>query len=316
VTRRVRALLLPHPAGPHMFDPWGADVVAALERDHDVAIFDAAAPAGPQLAGVEVVLDPGGAAGTHALADAAVDAVLWQILGTGYDHFDVRYWRQKGIAVSHCPGTQSAVALAECAILLILLLARRYPAASANVRGGAFYTPVGDELAGLRLCVVGFGASGRALAERARAFGMSICAIDAVPIDAAAHGLAAAGLTGDLDAQLADADVVSLHLPLDAGTRHLIDARRLALMRPTAWLINVSRGELVDEPALIDALRAGRLGGAGLDVFAEEPLPASSPLLATAHRRRHLRHLAAPRADRGHERGPRRSRPGSPAPDR
>jgi phosphoglycerate dehydrogenase-like enzyme len=168
-------------------------------------------------------------------------------------------------------------------MLLLLMLVRRFPEADAELRAGRFYTPAGSELGGLRLCLIGFGASGRQLAVRAKAFGMHVAAIDPVPVaegDREAHGIVFAGGPGALDEQLALADVVSLHLHLDATTRHIIDERRLGLMKPSALLLNVARGALVDEDALLRALRQGTIGGAGLDTFEDEPLPPASPLLA------------------------------------
>ncbi|MDX6562783.1 MAG: glyoxylate reductase [Gaiellales bacterium] len=279
---RISVLYLPHPEGPRLFDPWGRDVVELVGERHELLIFDRDQSPARQLAAADAVIDHGGASGTRAMADAAGRARLWQILGTGFDHFDLEYWRSRSIPVANCPGALTAVALADAAMMLLLMVARRYPEAWSDLRAGRFYTPAGTELAGLRLCVVGYGASGRELARRARAFGMSVAAIDVVPLpeaDCATHGLAFAGAPADLDEQLALADAVSLHLHLDATTRHTIDARRLALMKPSAFIVNVARGELVDEDALVRALSEGALGGAGLDTFAEEPLAAGSPLL-------------------------------------
>ena len=110
--RRARVLLLPHPVGERLFEPWGRDVVDAIGDRHDLALFDAAAPLSAQFRGVDVVVDIGGAAGTRAMADAAAGGVrLWQILGTGFDHFDLAYWRSKGIPVANCPGLLSAPVL-------------------------------------------------------------------------------------------------------------------------------------------------------------------------------------------------------------
>ncbi|HEY3613530.1 MAG TPA: NAD(P)-dependent oxidoreductase [Gaiellales bacterium] len=279
----ISVLYLPHPEGPRLFDPWGRDVVELVGARHDLRIFDRDQPHAPQLAAADAVIDHGGASGTHELADAAGRTRLWQILGTGFDHFDLEYWRSRAIPVANCPGALTAIALADAAMMLLLMVARRFPESQDDLREGRFYTPAGTELAGLRLCIVGYGASGRELARRAVAFGMIVAAIDVVPLPEAereAHGLAFAGAPGDLDEQLALADAVSLHLHLDATTRHTIDARRLALMKRSAFIVNVSRGELVDEDALIRALTEGGLGGAGLDTFAQEPLPADSPLLS------------------------------------
>jgi phosphoglycerate dehydrogenase-like enzyme len=281
MTRGLNVLFLPHPAGDRLFDPWGRDVVELVGRRHELRIQDRERPVKDELRDVDVVIDHGGAAGTREMADAAGDVRLWQILGTGFDHFDLDYWRARGIPVANCPGTLTAVALAELAMMLVLMLTRRYPAASANLRDGVFYEPVGRELGGRSLCVVGFGASGRELARRARAFEMRVSAVDIRRIDEEidAYGLEAAVGPELLDDQLAHADVVSLHLHLDATTRRLIDARRLALMKETAFLVNASRAGLVDEEALVAALRAGELGGAGIDVFTEEPPSLDSPLL-------------------------------------
>jgi phosphoglycerate dehydrogenase-like enzyme len=272
-------VFLPHPRG--LFEPWGRDVLEAVGQRHAIRVYDPEAPVS-QLAAADVVIDHGGAAGTREQADAARRVRLWQILGTGFDHFDVEYWRGAGIPVANCPGTLTAGALADHAMLLLLLLARRFAETSARLAQGRFYEPAGTELAGLRLLVVGLGASGRELARRARGFGMEVAAIDVRPLERerAELGLAFAGGPDALEPQLALADVVSLHLHLDAATRHTLDARRLALLRPSAFVLNVSRGELVDEAALVAALTRGHLGGAGLDVFAEEPLPSDSPLLS------------------------------------
>jgi phosphoglycerate dehydrogenase-like enzyme len=133
------------------------------------------------------------------------------------------------------------------------------------------------------MCILGFGASGRELALRARAFGMLVAAIDVRPFESgevARYGLVFAGDPRAIDQQFKLADVVSLHLHLNAETHHIISRDRLAQMKRSAFLINVSRGGLVDEDALLEALRSGAIAGAGLDVFAEEPVPSDSPFLA------------------------------------
>lgn len=283
MTKSLNVLFLPHPAGERLFEPWGRDVVELVGARHELRVLDREKPLAGQFEDVDVVVDHGGAAGTREMADAAGGVRLWQILGTGFDHFDLDYWREKGIPVANCPGTLTAAALADLAMMFVLMLARRYVEASVNLRDGLFYEPVGSELRGLRLCVVGFGASGRELATRARAFGMMVSAIDIRPFgegEIGAYGLESAVGPEHLDEQLRLADVVSLHLHLDATTRHLIDARRLSLMKKTAFVVNVSRGALVDEDALVAALRDGRIAAAGLDVFAEEPPEPNSPLLA------------------------------------
>lgn len=287
MTTRLSLLFLPHPRGNAMYSPWVEDVFAAIGDRHDLRLLDFDRPIAPQFAGVDVVIDHGGERGNRAMADAANLAEnkvkLWQVLGTGVDHFDLEHWRSLAIPVANCPGQYSAVALGECAMLFILLLARQYPVTQENLRQGVMYTPLGRELTGLKLGIVGFGASGKELARRARAFGMAIAAIDVRDISAAEvreFGLAYAGKPDALDYVALESDVLSLHLHLDASTRHIIDARRLGMMKRSALLINVARGALVDEAALRDALLAGRLGGAGLDAFSQEPPDPNDPLFS------------------------------------
>ncbi len=282
--KKLNVLFLPHPLGPSMFKPWGEDVVAAIGDSHNLRILDYSQPLAPQFEGVEVVIDQGGSAGTREMADIAEGNVrLWQILGTGIDHFELDYWRAKKIPVANTPGPFSAVALAECAMMFILMLARRYPVTQANLKAGEMYTPMGLELEGLKLGIVGFGASGKELARRALSFGMRILAIDIRDVGAdevREFGVEFVGKPGDLDEVLAESDVVSLHLHLNDETRHTIDARRLRLMKPSAFLINVARGALVDEVALEAALVEERIGGAGLDAFSQEPPDVTSPIFS------------------------------------
>ena len=218
------------------------------------------------------------------MADAAAGKVrLWQILGTGVDHFDMDYWRTNKIAVANCPGPFSAVALAECAMMFILMLARQYPITQANLKAGQMYKPTGLELEGLKLGIVGFGASGMELARRALLFGIRIFAIDVRDVGAdevREFGVKFVGKPGDLDNVLAESDIVSLHLHLNVETRHTINARRLRLMKPRAFLINVARGALVDEAALEAALVEGQIGGAGLDAFSREPPDMTSQIFS------------------------------------
>ena len=200
--------------------------------------------------------------------------VCGRFLGTGFDHFDLEYWRSKNLYVANCPGIFSAVALAECAMMFILMLARQYPVTQTNLQQGELYRPVGMELDGLKLGILGFGASGIELARRALPFGLKMSAIDIRDVAAnevSEFGLESVGKPEDLDSVIAESDFLSLHLHLNDETRHIIDARRLGLMKSTAFLINVARGALVDEAALIEALAAGEIAGAGLDVFGQEP---------------------------------------------
>jgi glyoxylate reductase len=185
----------------------------------------------------------------------------------GYDNVDLAAATRRGVAVTNTPDVLTA-ATADLTLALLLAAARRLPEATALVRAGAWsgWEPeqlVGLDLDGARLGVVGPGRIGRAVAERARAFGMVVCYSGPRAVDGFARL--------PLDELLASADVVSLHCPLNAETHHLIGARELSLMKPTALLINTARGAIVDEVALADALERGHLGGVGLDVFEHEP---------------------------------------------
>lgn len=281
MSKRVKVLFLPHPI-IEIASPWDSDVVRAIDDRHDLNICDYNKPLAPQFDGVDVVIDHGGAAGTREMAAIAAGKVkLWQILGTGLDHFDMDYWREKKIPVANCPGPFSAVALAECAMMFILMLARQYDETQANLMKGKFYRPIGRELVGLKLGLVGFGASAIELARRAGPFGMIISAIDIREVgedEISEFGLAFVGKPDALDKVVAESDVLSVHLHLNKETRHIIDAHRFGLMKPSAFFINVARGALADEEALAQAIKKGQISGAGLDAYGQEPPDLSSPL--------------------------------------
>jgi phosphoglycerate dehydrogenase-like enzyme len=257
-------------------------VVEAVRPRHSLRVYDAAAPLPPQFADVDVVIDSGGSVGTRAMLDAAPRVRLWQIQGSGFEHFDLAYWRGRGVAVANCPGSASAPALAERAMLFTLLLAHRYRLGESNLRNGVTYLPMAEELRGKLLALIGFGASAIEFARVARTFGMRLAAVDVRDIsaaEAAERGLEWHGRPEHLDELIRMADVLSVHLHLDEQTRGIVDDRRLRLLKPSAFVINVARGGLVDEAALAAALEQGRLAGAGLDVFAAEPIDPGSRLL-------------------------------------
>jgi len=275
----IRVLFLPHPS---IKEPWESDLIRAVGSRHKLSFCDYNLPFKEQFKDASVVIDFGGSMGTREMADAAQSIKLWQLLGTGFDHFDLEYWRSKKIPVANCPGEFSGVPLGECAMMYILMLARRWHATQDSLQKGILCVPGGQELEGRRLGLVGFGASARQLAKRARAFDMRISAIDLREIPAQEQkefGLEFAGKPEDLDQVVSESDYLSLHLHLNKETRHTIDGRRLKLMKPTACLINVARGALVDEGELYTALVEGRIGGAGLDAFGQEPPDPNSPLL-------------------------------------
>lgn len=280
-TPRLKVLYLPM---TQLDSRWQEEVISAVGPHHDLRIYDPTAPLAPQFVDVDVVLDTGGTMGTREMVDAATSVQLWQILGTGLDHFDMDYWRSKGVPVANCPGPMSAIALAEHALMFILMLHRGFPASQRTLQSGGFGNPLGIELPGRVLCVVGFGASAQELALRAHALGMRVVGTDLreiSPEEAEKWGAERIVSPAEVDSLLPEADVVSLHLHLTEETRNTIDARRIALMKRGSFLVNVARGALIDEEAMVAAVRSGHLGGAGLDVFSEEPVPLTSPLLTT-----------------------------------
>jgi D-3-phosphoglycerate dehydrogenase len=215
-------------------------------------------------------------------ADAELIAAARRLIvigraGVGVDNVDLEAATQAGITVVNAP-TGNTIAAAEHTLALLYGLARRVAAADASVRRGEWKRAqfTGVELWGKTLGIVGLGKIGQAIADRARAMEMTVVGHDPYvsPEQAALHGIELL----ELDVLLERADVVTLHVPLGRATRGLIGAGELARMKPTAFLLNVARGGVVDEAALAEALHAGRLAGAAIDVFEKEP-PTSSPLL-------------------------------------
>ena len=180
------------------------------------------------------------------------------------------------------PGEFTAVAVAEHALFLMLVLAKRLREAEQSLRAGIMHRPLSDELEGSTLGLIGLGASGKGLARRAAAIGMRVIAVEAAsvsPEELIGLSVERCESPDRLDQLLGESDYVSIHIPLMPGTRNLISAEKLALMKPTAVLINVARGGIVDEEALATSLRERRLRGAGIDVFSHEPPDVSSALL-------------------------------------
>jgi len=193
--------------------------------------------------------------------------------GVGVEKVDVSAATELGIVVANSPG--NSVTVAESALLLMLALAKQMPMWIAAARAGSEPTSAmrGMELHGKTLGLVAFGRIGRLTAGFAHAFGMRVLAHDPYVQTSDLAEMA------PLDVVLRQSDFVSLHPVLTPETHHLIDAARLALMKPTAYLINTSRGGVIDELALVDALQNQRLAGAGLDVFESEPPRTDNPLL-------------------------------------
>jgi glyoxylate reductase len=226
----------------------GADGLVTLLHDHiDDALLDAA---GPQL---------------RVVANVAV----------GYDNADVEACRRHGVILTNTPGVLTE-ATADIAFALILMATRRLGEGERMVRAGGTWTwsmffMLGTGIQEKTLGIVGLGQIGTATARRARAFGMRIAYTGRRRAPPELEAELAAEWVDELDELLTTADVVSLHCPLTPETRHLIDARRLGMMKRGAYLVNTTRGPVVDEEALASALRDGAIAGAGLDVFENEP---------------------------------------------
>jgi len=208
-----------------------------------------------------------------------IDGVRARVLGNfgvGFNHIDLDAARQRGLIVTNTPGVLTDCT-ADLAMTLLLMAARRTGEGERLIRAERWsgWCPtqmLGTRITGKTLGLVGFGRIARALARRAHhGFGMRV--VFSTPRPPAGDVCAEIGATpcANLDELLASADFVSLHCPGGAATRHLIDARRLALMKPTAFLINTARGDVVDQHALVEALVDARIAGAGLDVFEGEP---------------------------------------------
>ena len=195
--------------------------------------------------------------------------------GAGVNHIALKAARARGIIVTNTPGVLTEDT-ADMAMALIVSVPRRLAEGEKLVRSGEWHgwSPggmLGRRIGGKALGIVGMGRIGQAVARRARAFGLSIHYHNRRRLPAVVEADLGATFHADLDDLLGLADIVTIHTPLNTDSRDLIDARRISLMRPHVYLINTSRGGIVDEVALVDALEAGRLAGAGLDVWEHEP---------------------------------------------
>ncbi|MCX4242987.1 2-hydroxyacid dehydrogenase [Paraliomyxa miuraensis] len=215
------------------------------------------------------------------LLDRAPQLRVVSTMAVGVDNIDVAACTARGIPVGHTPGVLTE-ATADLAMALLLATARRLPQAAADVREGRWSTwsPtgwLGADLCGATLGIVGLGKIGAALARRAHGFGLALCHASPSPRPELEAALGIRHVP--LPELLACSDFVSLHVPLTEHTHRLIDARALARMKPTALLVNTARGPIVDPGALAEALHAGTIAGAALDVTDPEPLPPTHPLL-------------------------------------
>ena len=208
------------------------------------------------------------------LMDCAPALKVIANFGVGFEHIDVAAATQRGIPVTNTPGVLTDTT-ADVAFALILATARRIVEGDRRIREGKFqyWAPLlflGQEVSGKTLGIIGMGRIGQAVARRAAGFGMKIIYHSRTRL-APSQEQELKAFAAPLETLLREADFVSLHVPLTPQTRHLIGAPELALMKPSAYLINTARGPLVDEAALVAALRQGQIRGAGLDVYEKEP---------------------------------------------
>ena len=250
------------------------DSLERLRCAHDVAVWEGAMPPGPAVLRARVA----GADGLLCLLTDRVDRALLDAAprlraianyAVGTDNIELELTRARGIPVGVTPDVLTE-ATADLAFALLLAAARRLPEAATAARDGAWRTweParwLGAEVDGAQLGIVGFGRIGRAVARRAAGFRMTVRST----------------ADTELDELLARSDFVTLHCPLTPRTRHLINAAALRRMRPTALLVNTARGAVVDQRALIDALHAGQIAAAAIDVTDPEPPPAGDRIYAT-----------------------------------
>ncbi len=218
-------------------------------------------------------IEPYGEEIFHQIKDSARLLVRF---GVGYDKVDLQAATKHGIAIARTPGANT-LGVAEMALTLLLSARRQLAENIACCRSGHWEErPVSNETVGATVGIVGFGAIGRALAELLRGFSCHVIAYDPYPNQAQAKELGVEYVK--LDELFEAADAISIHVPYMKETHHLVNKERLLKMKSTAVIVNTSRGNIVDEDALYEVLAARRIRGAALDVFAVEPLPASSPL--------------------------------------
>lgn len=249
------------------------DVTVYTERgaDHEAELIR-------RIADADIMVNIRAHARMSAAVLAACDRLrLISVWGTGTDHIDLRTCRARGVTVTNTPGV-NAHAVAEHAMALMLAVTRRIPAMDADVRTGQWPRGMLVQLEGKTLGIVGLGAVGRRVAALAAPFGVQLLA--STHGNDAGRAAAVGARHVPIETLLRDSDIVSLHLRLSDETTGFLNRARLALMKPSAFLINTARGGLVDRDAFVDVLRSGRLAGAGLDVFHEEPIRADDPLLA------------------------------------
>ena len=248
-------------------------LAASHEVIYDPALVDDTTSLLKALDGAAAIIVRNRTQVNEAMLNAGKDLRVVGRLGVGLDNIDLDLCAARGVAVCPARGAND-ISVAEYVITAALILLRRAWLCAAEMVAGEWPRNqlIGQEISGKQMGLVGYGSIARETANRALALGMAVSACDPYlpPEDPAWAGVRRL----DLEPLLLESDVVSLHVPLTDDTRHMINAATLKSLRPGAILINAARGGIIDETALVAALRSGRLGGAALDVFAEEPLGA------------------------------------------
>lgn len=255
------------------------EVLALIGQDHQVESYDADPPIDRQkllrsIAYKEGLLCTISDRIDSEVLDRAPALKVIANYGVGFEHIDIDGATQRGIVVTNTPGVLTE-ATADLAFALILATARRVVEGDRRIREGKFqyWAPLlflGQDVSGKTLGIIGLGRIGQAVARRAAGFGMRIIYSSRTRLEPLEEQELKTSYAS-LDTLLREADFVTLHVPLTPQTRHLIGSRELELMKPSAYLINTSRGPVVDEAALVAALRQGQIRGAGLDVYEREP---------------------------------------------
>lgn len=265
-------------------DPVQPAALEILARRPDVLVDLALGTGGEdelcrRVAGAEAIL-VGLTKITAKVVDSAPELKVVSRRGVGYDNVDLAALRRRRIPLA-IVGTANVTSVAEHTLFFILALARQvmaYDRATRQGNWGFRGSMVAVDVLGKTLFLAGFGRVGQAVAQRAAALGMKVLVYDPLVEPQAGWPGAPVHFVQTLREGLAACDFLSVHVPLTLQTRDLIGVEELAMMKPGAFVISTARGGIIDETALADALRSGRIRGAGLDVFAEEPLPANHPL--------------------------------------
>ena len=255
------------------------EVIALIRQDHQVEPYDADPPIDRQKL-LRRIVDKEGLLCTITdridteVLDRALALKVIANYGVGFEHIDIDAATQRGIPVTNTPGVLTE-ATADLALALILAVARRVVEGDRRVREGKFtyWAPLlflGQDVSGKTLGIIGMGRIGQAVARRAAGFGMKLIYSSRTRLEPIEEQELGASLQ-PLETLLREADFVTLHVPLTPHTLHLIGSRELELMKPSAYLINTARGPVVDEVALVTALRQGQIRGAALDVYEREP---------------------------------------------